>query len=148
MPPRGLPPLPRKLARLSDDLAIIPPGYGFLPLSMKDIAPGGAHVDGMGVCAIYEPPLRGESYVVSVDVSDGLGQDRSSVDVIRRGTIARPEEQVAHFLSDRIKPRELAFVVDALGHLFVDDAGREACVAIETNNPGLSTQDTHRLHLA
>ena len=44
------------------------------------------------------------------------------------------------------EPR-IAFVIDALGHLFVDDAGREACVAIETNNHGLSTQDTLRLHL-
>lgn len=147
MPPRGLPPLPRKLARLTDDLAIIPPGYGFLPLAMRDLQPGGAHVDGMGLCAIYEPPLRGETYVVSADIADGLGKDRTSIDVVRKGTIARTEEQVAHFISDRIKPREAAFVIDALGHLFVDDAGREACVAIETNNHGLSTQDTLRLHL-
>ena len=146
-PPRGLPPLPRKLARLTDDPALIPPGYGFVPLSIKDLGPQGAHVDGMGLCAIYEPPLRGESYVVSADVSDGLGQDRSSIDVIRKGTIARAEEQVAHFISDRIKPRELAFVLDALGHLYTDDAGREACAAIETNNHGMSTQDTLRLHL-
>jgi len=147
MPPRGLPPLPRKLARLTDDLAIIPPGYGFLPLAMRDLQSGGAHVDGMGLCAIYEPPLRGETYVVSADIADGLGKDRTSIDVVRKGTIARTEEQVAHFISDRIKPREAAFVIDALGHLFVDDAGREACVAIETNNHGLSTQDTLRLHL-
>jgi len=147
VPPRGLPPLPRKLARLTDDLALIPPGYGFLPLALRDLAADGAHSDGMGLCAIYEPPLRGHKYVVSADIADGLGQDRTSIDVIRQGTIARTEEQVAHYISDRIKPREAAFIIDALGHLFVDDAGREACVAIETNNHGMSTQDTLRLHL-
>jgi hypothetical protein len=149
MPPaaRGLPPLPRKLARLTDDLAIIPQGYGFLPLALRDLLPGGPHADGLGLCAIYEPPLRGFKYVVAADISDGLGKDRTSIDVIRQGTVARTEEQVAHFISDRVKPREAAFIVDALGHLYCDDEGREACVAIETNNHGLSTQDTLRLHL-
>lgn len=149
MPPaaRGLPPLPRKLARITDDLALIPPGYGFLPLSVRDLRPGGAHADGLGLCALYEPPLRGFKYVVSADIADGLGQDRTSIDVIRQGTIARTEEQVVHYFSDRVKPREAAFIIDALGHLYCDDEGREACVAIETNNHGLSTQDTLRLHL-
>lgn len=149
MPPtrRGLPALPRKLARLTDDLAIIPPGYGFLPLTPADLARGGAHSDGLGLCVLYEPPLRGASYVISADISDGLGKDRTSIDVIRQGTVERTEEQVAHYLSDRIKPREAAFIIDALGHFYMNDDGREACVAVETNNHGLSTQDTLRLHL-
>lgn len=145
--PRGLPPLPRKLARLTDDLAIIPPGYGFVRLRREDLLPGGAHVDGLGLCAIYEPPIRGAAYVISADVADGLGLDRTSIDVLRLGTIERPVEQVAHYLSDRVKPREAAFIMDALGHLYCDDQGLEACAAIETNNHGLSTQDTLRLHL-
>lgn len=144
---RGLPALPRKLARLTDDLAVIPPGYGFLPVRPQDLQLGGAHADGFSLLAGYEPPLRGHAYVVSADISDGLGLDRTSIDVIRLGTIERPVEQVAHFFSNRVKPREAAFIVDALGHLYCDDFGLEACVAIETNNHGLSTQDTLRLHL-
>lgn len=141
---RSLPPLPRKLSRLTDDLAAIPPGYGFQPVHLQELA---RTPDLLGYCALFEPPLKGHKYLISADVSDGLGQDRSSVDVLRLGTIERVEEQVAHYLSDRIKPRELAFVIDALGHLYCDDDGREALAAIETNNHGLSTQDTLKLHL-
>jgi len=149
MPPttRGLPPLPRKLARVTDDLAQIPVGYGFYPLTVRDLQQGGAHADGIGLFVMYEPPLRGHRYIIGADIADGLGQDRTSLDVVRMGTIERPEEQVGHYLSDRVKPREAAFIIDALGHLYVDDEGFEALAAIETNNHGLSTQDTLKLHL-
>ncbi len=149
MPPtgRGLPALPRKLARITDDLAIIPAGYGFYPLRVEDLRPGGAHSDGLGLFAMYEPPVRGHKYIVSADIADGLGLDRTSIDVLRMGTIERPVEQVGHYMSDRIKPREAAFIIDALGHLYTDDEGYEALAGIETNNHGLSTQDTLRLHL-
>lgn len=142
-----LPPLPSKLARVTDDPTIIPPGYGFYPLTVADLGPGGAHQDGLGVCAIFEVPLRGYKYIVSADIADGLGEDRTSIDVLRLGTIERPVEQVAHYLSDRIKPREAAFVIDALGHWYTDDEGYEAVAGIETNNHGMSTQDTLKLHL-
>lgn len=142
-----LPPLPSKLARITDDPTLIPPGYGFYPLSTADLAPGGAHQDGLGLCVIFEPPLRGYKYIVSADIADGLGQDRTSIDVLRLGTLERPVEQVAHYLSDRVKPREAAFIIDALGHWYTDDEGYEAVAGIETNNHGMSTQDTLKLHL-
>jgi hypothetical protein len=145
---RALPPLPRKLARLTDDLTIIPPGYGFLPLRVQDLLPGGVqHGSRQGVLEMYEPPLKSFRYVVSADIADGLGLDRTSIDVLRLGTIERPPEQVAHYLSDQVKPREAAFVMDALGHMYCDDEGYEALAAIETNNHGMSTQDTLKLHL-
>lgn len=147
-PGRSLPPLPRKVALISDNLAIIPPGYGFLPLTMGDLAPGGRHHGQLlGLFEMYEPPLRGHAYIIGADIADGLGQDRTSIDVLRLGTIDRPAEQVGHYLSDQIKPREAAFIIDALGHLYVDDEGYEALAGVETNNHGMSTQDTLKLHL-
>ena len=146
-PGRDLPALPRKVACVTDDLALIPAGYGFYPLQVQDLRQGGAHADGLGLFVMYEPPLRGSKYIVSADIADGLGLDRTSIDVIRLGTVERPVEQVGHYLSDRIKPREAAFIIDALGHMYVDDEGYEALAGIETNNHGLSTQDTLRLHL-
>lgn len=140
---RGLPPLPSKVAKVTDDLAVIPPGYGFLPTRVADLKSYGV----MGQFEMYEPPLRGYAYVVSADIADGLGLDRSSLDVIRLPTVERPAEQVGHYLSDRIQPREAAFILDALGHLYCDDDGLEALCAIECNNHGLSTQDILKLHL-
>lgn len=148
MPNRSLAPLPRKLHRITDDITVIPPGYGFLSIAFKDLLPGGlAHGTRMNLFELYEAPLRNFRYVVAADIADGLGLDRTSIDVIRLGTIERPPEQVGHFLSDTIKPREAAFVVDALGHMYCDDDGYEALAAIETNNHGMSTQDTLKLHL-
>lgn len=140
---RGLPPLPAKLSRITDDLALIPPGYGLLPARAKDIREQGV----FGFLELYEYPLRGYRYTISADVADGLGQDRTSIDVIRHPTVQRPAEQVAHYLSDRIQPRDAAFIIDALGHLYCDDEGLEALCGIECNNHGLATQDILKLHL-
>lgn len=144
---RHLPPLPKKLARLTDDLAFIPAGYGFRPLGVGELRERAVAGELLEVCQIFEPPLRGYRYVLSADVGDGLGLDRSSIDILRMGTLDRVEEQVAHYISDSVKPRELAFVCDALGRYYCDDDGTEALAAIETNNHGLSTQDTMQLHL-
>lgn len=143
----SLPPLPRKLARITDDLTYIPPGYGFRILQTGELWERAQAGELLDVFQVWEPPRMGARYILGVDVSDGLGKDRSVVDVLRVGTIDRPEEQVAQFISDTIKPRELAFVIDAVGHYYCDDDGLEALAAIEVNNHGLSTQDTLQLHL-
>jgi hypothetical protein len=144
---RGLAPLPPKLRMLTDDIAFIPPGYGFRPLGLGEMLERAQVGELLNVFQIWEPPLRGERYILGGDVSDGLGQDRSVCDVLRMGTLERPEEQVAQFISDTVKPREFAFVIDAIGRYYCDDDGLEALAAIETNNHGLSTQDTLQLHL-
>lgn len=137
-------PLPAKLARVTDNPFVIPPGYGFRPIALSELR---AKKSLLNLFQVWEFPLRGYQYILGVDVSDGLGLDRSVIDVLRMGTMEREEEQVAQFITDSLKPRELAFVVDAIGHLYCDDEGFEALAAIETNNHGLSTQDTLQLHL-
>lgn len=140
-------PLPKRLARLTDDRAFIPPGYGFKVIGPGEMYDRAQLGEMLNVCQIWERPHRDHKYVISADVSDGVGLDRSSVDVIRMGTLSRVEEQVAHYISNTIKPRELAFVIDCLGRYYSDADGYEALAAIETNNHGLSTQDTLQLHL-
>lgn len=127
----------------------VPSGYGFRHLSVPELKERANLLD---LLLIFEPPRTGPAfrdyrYVISADVSDGIGLDRSSVDVIRLGTVEEPEEQVAHFLSNRRTPTQLAHVIDALGHLYLDSEQYEALVAVELNNHGLSTQDTLQLHL-
>lgn len=124
---------------------ILPTGYGFRRPSADEVRTRG----GLDTLAIFEPPRRRgpRRYVISADVSDGLGLDRSSVDVIRAGTIEEPAEQVAHYLSDQVAPTALAYTIQALGEYYRDEDGVPALVAIECNNHGLSTQDTLQLHL-
>ena len=128
------------------DAFSLPPGMGFRRLSLEELR---LRRDLIGTLVIYEHPRkRGDRrYILGVDVSDGIGQDRSVVSVHRQGTIEEPEEQVALYVSDRVSPQALAFIVDAIGRLYVDADQYEALVAIECNNHGISTQDTLQLHL-
>ena len=136
--------VPSAIARRTDDPHAVPPGWAFRGLTPTDYT---ERPTLMGLFTRWEPPLKGHSYVLGVDVSDGIGKDRSVVDVHRVATILRPAEQVAQYVDDRISPSNLAYVVDAIGHHYVDDDGFEAMAAVETNNHGLSTQDTLQLHL-
>ena len=125
----------------------VPAGHGFRRLSPAQLA--AMPNLRQSVLAIWEyPRLRGpRRYVMSVDVSDGLGQDYSVIDIIRLPTIEESAEQVAQYCTDRLDPKNLAFVCDAIGRYYCDSDGIEALAAIETNSHGLSTQDTLQLHL-
>jgi hypothetical protein len=132
---------------LAHELSPVPPGYGFRrvpPAQLKSL-PNLRQ----GVLAIWEyPRIRGSRrYVMSVDVSDGLGLDYSVIDIIRQPTIEEPAEQVAQYCTNLLDPKGLAFVCDAIGRYYSDPDGVEALAAIETNNHGLATQDTLQLHL-
>lgn len=118
----------------------IPPGYGFSTIP----ASKWRHVDPLTLLdrlLVWETPQRTERYVIGVDVSDGVGQDRSVIDVTRVGTVERGEEQVAQFVTDSVDSIALAGYVDAIGRLYrwVED-DMPALVAIECNGHGLATQ--------
>lgn len=149
--PRPHPPLSLRIPTPSSAIAAtaypVPAGYGFqrlTPHALKDL-PSLRH----SVLAIWEyPRTRGKRrYVMAVDVGEGLGLDYSVVDIIRLPTIEEPAEQVAQYVSNVVDTQQLAFICDAIGHLYPDEDGIEALAAIETNNVGLATQDTLQLHL-
>ena len=96
---------------------------------------------------LWEAPSRAHQYVLGVDVSDGIGIDRSVIEVLRVGTLARPAEEVAQYLSRCIDPVDLAYVIDSMGRFYKDGDGFEAMVAVETNNHGLATQSELDRHL-
>ncbi len=150
-PARPLPPLsmriPQPTSKLAAETFPIPPGYGFQRLTPTEVAALPSLRE--SVLAIWEYPRpRGRRrYVMSVDVSDGLGQDCSVIDLIRLPTFDEPAEQVAQYVSKTVDTQQLAFVCDAIGRLYPDEDGVEALAAIETNGHGLATQDTLQLHL-
>lgn len=125
---------------------ILPKGYGFSPVSPAELREQGSLLD---MLLVWEPPRkRGHRrYVIGVDVSDGIGQDRSVIEVARMGTIDEPAEEVAQFVTESTSPTELAAIIFAVGKWYTDEDGIEAKVAVECNNHGLSTQDTLSIHL-
>lgn len=144
---RIVPPLSPKVPGRAAEAQIAPQGYGFRRLTKHEIQelPSLRQT----VLAIYEyPRLKGRRrYVLGVDVGDGLQQDYSVVSVVREPTIEEPAEEVAQFVSNVVKPSQLAFIVDAIGHFYCDEDGVEACAAIELNNHGITVQDLLQLHL-
>jgi len=150
-PRRPIPPLaprlPLSMLPTAAEAYPVPPGYGFRRLSPADLAALPSLKS--SVLAIWEYPRpRGRRrYVLSVDVADGLGQDYSVATVVRLPTIEEPAEEVAQYVSNAVDAKQLAFVCDAIGRFYGDEDGIEALAAIETNNHGLSTQDTLQLHL-
>lgn len=71
-----------------------------------------------GKVYIWEFPLIGETYGVSCDPSEGVEQDSSVVEVIKKATPWHPDEQVAEFASNRVAPHDLWVWIFALAHLY------------------------------
>lgn len=122
----------------------LPPGIGLKVLPRK-------HWEStkslMGYVSGWEPRRRDHRYIIGVDVADGVGKDRSVIEVMRMSTLREPAEEVAQFVSDDIDPMDFASIIDALGRFYRDGDDLEALVAIETNNHGLATQAQLNQHL-
>ena len=138
-------PLPVSLTLPKDrDPLAIPPGWGFRrpTLAELDDLPSLLHT-----FQVWEYPKWGARYVLGVDPSEGLGQDRAVIDVLRLPTMDEPAEQVAQFISNRTNQRDTAFIADAIGRLYRDrTSGLEALMAVETNK-GDAVQELLDLHL-
>jgi hypothetical protein len=123
------------------------PGYGMEKLSREEWQDL-PWQEWMGKAVVWQAPQpQKHTYVISADVSEGIGKDRSVAEVVRLGTVEQPEEQVAEFVSDSIDPIDFAGVIDAMGRFYSDEAGTPALCAVEVNNHGLATQRELSRHL-
>jgi hypothetical protein len=114
--------------------------FSLLPLHRSGY---GASLDFSHKIFVWEWPLQNEEYVLGVDTGDGIGADRSVVEVIRKGTIYRPDEQVAEFASAYINAYDFWAVCMALGTLYSvtrDGAIRQPRIVAEVNRNGESVQ--------
>lgn len=85
--------------------------YQLLPLLHRGSAP----FDPLGKVIIYEHPIRGATYGQGCDTGFGLGQDRSVLEGIRKGTLERNDEQVFEFASPYVNSFSLWPFALALG---------------------------------
>ncbi len=113
--------------------------YTFVPLRFD----GYSTYDPMGKLIVYEMPEKDEEYGVGVDTADGIGLDRSVLEVLRKGTYARDDAQVCEFASPYINAFDLWPICLAVGTFYstVRDGNlRQAKMVIECNRNGESTQ--------
>lgn len=137
---------------LADAPYRVAPGYGMRslkPVEWKQLVADSTDIGLFDRFQVWEPPRpKKHRYVVSVDVSNGIGQDRSVVDVVRVPTIREPAEQVAQLVTDSIDPSDLAYYVDSIGRLYAGNDDLPAIVAIECGQgPGMTTQSVMQKQL-
>jgi hypothetical protein len=105
-------------------------GYKLVPLLHRGSAP----FNPLGKIIMYEPPLPGESYALGTDCGLGIGQDRSVIQVLRKGSPKGPIEQVLEFASADINSFNLWPFNLAIGTLYSTRVGgqlRQAKQVIE-----------------
>lgn len=97
----------------------------------------------LGKIFIWELPENNEEYGFGVDMSDGVGLDRTVVEIMRKGTIDRNDAQVLEFASPYINSHELPPFCHALGLLYSTWKGdrlQQPKMVIECNGNGETTQ--------
>jgi hypothetical protein len=85
----------------------------------------------LGLLLMWEGPQSDHQYVIGVDTSEGLGQDRCAVEVNRVGTNQRSDEQVAEWCGN-VNGLELAPILYSIGKLYTV-SGNEPLMVIEVN---------------
>ncbi len=85
--------------------------YRLVPLLHHGSGPFDPH----GKILIYERPQPGKSYGLGVDTGFGLGQDRSVVEILRKGDSQLRDAQVAEFASPQLNSFNLWPIALALG---------------------------------
>lgn len=100
-------------------------------------------LDQMGKLILWEMPEDNEQYGLGVDTGDGVGLDRSAIEVLRKGTIERSEAQVAEFMSPYIGAFDLWPLCMAVGTLFSTEFNgqmRQAKMVIDCLKNGENVQ--------
>lgn len=62
---------------------------------------------------IWKIPVIREKYYIGCDLSEGVGQDYSVIEVFNKDG-----EQVAEFYNNKLKPYEMAEIINAIGHYY------------------------------
>lgn len=88
--------------------------FQFQPLKFE----GYSNCDPFGKLFIWEHPVNDEEYGFGVDTGEGLGLDRSVIEVMRKGTLTRNDAQVAEFCSPYLNAHDLSPISLAVGAYF------------------------------
>jgi hypothetical protein len=100
-------------------------------------------LDPMGKLLVWEMPEDGEQYGVGIDTGDGVGLDRTTMEVLRKGTFERNDAQVAEFMSPYVGASEFWPLSLAIGTLYstvVNEGLKQSRVVIDCLKNGETIQ--------
>ena len=67
---------------------------------------------------LWEEPMPGYEYGLGIDTADGIGKDRSVIEVLRKGSIYGPPKQVGEFASSKMNALDSVPFALAIGTYF------------------------------
>lgn len=98
---------------------------------------------------LWEHPIPGYTYGLGVDTADGIGKDRTVIEVIRKGSIFGPTRQVGEFASSRMNALDSVPFALALGTYFAVEGEhgdiQQPRLAIECRGHGDQAQNILRM---
>lgn len=117
--------IPQRLVVPATQLQSTPPlklDYGYEPSKMTRLRGSFCGIDQnfdpTNKLCLWEMPQEGEEYEISIDTGYGVGEDRSVIQVGRRGTPERADAQVGEWASADAGALDLWPIVLAVGRLF------------------------------
>ena len=110
--------------------------YELVPLKW----PGWQTGDSTGKLMVFEWPKYGEEYGFGVDTADGVGQDRTVLEGLCKGTVDHNDIQVCEFASEYVNAKDFTSIVHCVALFYQQANTRQPKVAIEVNYNGEITQ--------
>lgn len=98
---------------------------------------------------LWELPMPGYTYGLGIDTADGVGKDRTVIEILRKGSIYGPTKQVGEFASSKMNALDAVPFALALGTYYaVEDSNgdvRQPRMAIECRGHGDQAQNMLRI---
>jgi hypothetical protein len=114
--------------------------FKLIPLAMEGYP---NTIDWTNKLFVWEMPEEGEVYGLGIDTGDGVGQDRSVINVLRKGNLMRNDRLVASWASPYVNSYDLWPIAMAIGTFYSvkrDDHLLQPKAVIETNKNGEAVQ--------
>jgi hypothetical protein len=98
---------------------------------------------------LWEHPMQGYTYGLGLDTADGVGKDRTVLEILRKGSIYGPTKQVGEFASSKMNALDSVPFALALGTYYSveDEYGeiKQPRMAIECRGHGDQAQNILRM---
>ena len=150
--PERLKPLDREIDTNAKPIVVSPRWLASHDVNPIRLVPlkwqGESEDDGLDKLYVYHWPDPEKVYAVGIDMGDGIGQDRTVIEVMRKITFRDPAAQCCEFASPYINSLDawpMALALGTLYSVYRDDEIVQPRMVIEVRGNGDNTQQQLRL---
>jgi hypothetical protein len=127
----------KKSIKINEDFRLVPLKYQ-----------GVSDLDPIGKVLIWELPEEGAEYGLGIDTSNGVGGDRSIIEVLKKGTIHAKDRQVCEWVNPYLNAEQMTPYVHAIATYYqIKASNKQPKLVIEQAAGGNILQRKLRLQL-